>query len=218
MIHIEQNQKISDSENLFVATATGDYEDNALIEFYEEGKSGIVLGSFQAQYVKYGNMVYKFSGHKELGEEILKIDPDSTHTSASFVRMSNQLLSQMNEGSLESTSLDNVIATEQNNIENQTQINNTTPPEPTATESTIPPVETVDTANTDTTVGTTTENNLILDDISSTTPESVQDTNIMDEISTTTDSIIPDVVDIVDLVPQPSVETASSTVLETSSN
>lgn len=214
MIHIEQNQKISDSENLFVATATGDYEDNALIEFYEEAKPGIVLGSFQAQYVKYGNIVYKFSGHKELGEEILKIDPDSTHTSASFVRMSNQLLSQMNEGSLESTSLDNVIATEQNNVENQ--INNPVTEEPSVTESVQSPAEITDTVSTDT--GTTTENNLILDDMSSTTPDSMQETNIIDEISTTTDSIIPDVIDIVDLTPEPSVETASSTVLDTSSN
>lgn len=113
MIHIEKNQNIADNENLRVATPTGDYEDGALIEFYDTNDEGAIAGTFQAQYIKYGGMVYSFGGHKELGEGILKIDPNSTHTAASFVRMTNQLLAQMEEGSLEPSSLDQVITEEQ---------------------------------------------------------------------------------------------------------
>ncbi len=117
MIHIEKDQKIAENENLRVATATGDYEDTALIEFYEISKPGIATGSFQAQFIKYGGVVYKFNDPKELGNEILRIDPESTHTAASYVRMTNELLVQMNGGMLEPGSLGQVLVTEQVKME-----------------------------------------------------------------------------------------------------
>lgn len=119
MIHIEKDSEIFGEANLRVATATGDYEDGALIEFYNIENPDVVAGSFQAQYIKYGNMVYTYNGHMELGNAILKIDPESTHTSASYVRMSRDLLAQMNGGSLEVSSLDQVINTQKKNIEDQ---------------------------------------------------------------------------------------------------
>ncbi|MBP6857852.1 MAG: hypothetical protein KBC11_01530 [Candidatus Pacebacteria bacterium] len=117
MIHITQDQNVFESENLKVATLTGDYEDGTLIEFYDVDSPNIISGTFQAQYIKYGGLVYKFSGHKELGEEILKIDPTSTHTAASYVRMTNELLAQMDNGELEPGSLDEAIVTEQEKME-----------------------------------------------------------------------------------------------------
>lgn len=119
MIHIEQNQNIAENENLKVATNTGDYEDTALIEFYDVIDPSIIVGAFQAQYVKYGSFVYRFNDHIELGKAILEIDPNSTHTSASYVRMTNELLAKMNNGSLEPESLDQALTTEQNNMEEQ---------------------------------------------------------------------------------------------------
>lgn len=138
MIHIEKDQEILDEKNFRIFTTTGDYEDSALIEFYDIEKPEIIAGSFQAQYIKYGNLVYKFSDPKELGEEILKIDPESTHTAASYVRMTNELLQKMNQGSLEPESLDEVITSEQEimkekkeeEIEEEEQIISTPIPDP----------------------------------------------------------------------------------------
>lgn len=117
MIHIEKDKEIFGEVNLRIATATGDYEDSALIEFYEITNPGIVAGAFQAQYVKYGNLVYGFNDPVDLGSAILVVDPVSTHTAASYVRMTQELLAQMNGGNLEATSLDEVMATEQENME-----------------------------------------------------------------------------------------------------
>lgn len=101
MIHIEQGQPLFEHKNLRVKSATGDYADSDLIKFYDIKDTSNVYGSYQAQYVKYGGLVYKFNDPKELGEAILKIDPESTHDAAVFVRMSNQLLEQMNGGTME---------------------------------------------------------------------------------------------------------------------
>ena len=117
MIHIEKDKEIFGEVNLRIATATGDYEDSALIEFYDVNNPGVVSGSFQAQYIKYGSIVYRFSDPKELGVEILKIEPDSTHIAADYARMTNELLNQMNAGSLETSSLDQVITDEQTKTE-----------------------------------------------------------------------------------------------------
>ena len=117
MIHIEKDQKISENDNLRVATPTGDYDDNSLIEFYNIDKPGVVVGAFAAQYIKYGSVVYKFTDAKELGSEILLIDPQSTHNSASFVKMNNELISQMNKGNLEVDSLDKVISDQKDIVE-----------------------------------------------------------------------------------------------------
>ncbi|MBP6856612.1 MAG: hypothetical protein KBC42_03575 [Candidatus Pacebacteria bacterium] len=119
MIHIEKDQLVSENQTLKVATATGDYDDNALIEVYDVSNPGVITGSFHAQYIAYGGLVYRYNSAKELGEEILKIDPQSTHTSASYVRMSNELLEKMDGGTLEVDSLDEVISTEQTKIEQQ---------------------------------------------------------------------------------------------------
>jgi len=132
MIHVTQNQKIIGHEDLRVATPTGDYEDSALIEFYNVNQPDVVSGSFQAQFVAYGSLVYRCSGHIELGNAILAIDPNSTHTAASYVRMSNELLAQMDEGTLEAKSLDEVIEAEQTNMEEK------------KVESEETPIETVD--------------------------------------------------------------------------
>jgi hypothetical protein len=119
MIHIEKDQLVSENPNLKVATATGDYDDNALIEVYDISNQDVIAGAFHAQYIAYGGLVYRYNSAKELGEEILKIDPQSTHTSASYVRMSNELLAKMDGGTLEVDSLDEVISTEHTKIEQQ---------------------------------------------------------------------------------------------------
>lgn len=117
MIHIEKNQKIAESEGVRVATDTGDYEDSALIEVYNESDPSSIIGAFQAQYVKYGNLVYGFNDSATLGAAILAVDPEATHTAAAYVRMTKDLSSQMDKGTLEQDSLDQVISDEKQKIE-----------------------------------------------------------------------------------------------------
>ena len=121
MIHIEQGQKIPENENLRVSSPTGDYDDNALIEFYDVVNPNIVVGAFAAQFVKYGSIVYKYSSPRELGEALLLVDKESTHASASYIRMNKELERKMNEGSLEIDSLDEIISDQKQSVEDKRQ-------------------------------------------------------------------------------------------------
>ncbi len=121
MIYIEQHAALMEDTNLKVASPTGSYEDMALIECYDSADPSLSRGAYQAQYVKYGNMVYYFNEPKELGLAILALDPKSTHSAASYVRMTNELLSQMNSGSLEPASLQDAMAVEQTVMEEQAE-------------------------------------------------------------------------------------------------
>lgn len=111
MIRITHGQSVQGDTALSVVTATGDYEDTALIEC--AAGTGAPVVAYQAQYVRYGNVMYQHSDPVELGRALLAIDPDSTHAAASYVRMSDELLAKMKAGSLEADSLDSVIRTEQ---------------------------------------------------------------------------------------------------------
>jgi hypothetical protein len=122
MIHIEKDQAIAENENIKVLSPTGDYNDTDLIEYYSVEEPEVAQGAYHAQFIKYGGIVYRFNDPKELGAEILKIEPESTHTAASFVRMQNELSKQFDQGSLESNSLNEVLETEQ--VRMDEEINN----------------------------------------------------------------------------------------------
>lgn len=203
MIHIDQGTKVPENENFIVATATGDYADSALIEFYDTRNPDVILGSFEAQYIKYGGMVYRCNNHKELGEAILKIDPESTHTAASYVRMSDELLAQMDGGSLEPASLDQVLATEQVKMEDAID-NPVDSSVTTSTESGLDQVSgnpVVD-ENSSITTPVTTETPTFTP-ISTSTPENIDvntPTSGSSDTSTTTPSILDHISDAVDTV------------------
>lgn len=132
MIKIVQGQEVSGEPTLKVATASGDYEDTALMECYSETDPGVIVGAYQAQFVKYGALVYQHSDPIELGKALLLIDPKATHNAASYVRITNELLVKMNSGALELSSLDEAVATEQASVEEQRNA----PEEPTQSSST----------------------------------------------------------------------------------
>lgn len=117
MIHIEKNQTVPENEDLIVLSDSGDYNDNDLIECCNVEDPGFAVVSFPAAFIKYGGIINQFSDPKLLGEEILKIDPESTHTAASYVRMMKELEAQMNGGELESGSLGQIISEEKDNVE-----------------------------------------------------------------------------------------------------
>lgn len=208
MIHIQKDQEIPENENIRVFSPTGDYNDTDLIEYYSVEDPAIPQGAFHAQFIKYGGIVYRFNDPKELGAEILKIDPESTHSAASFVRMQNELSKQFDQGSLESNSLNEVIETEQvrvedemNNIQND-QVENTTSSEldlvgdqeeteiemiDTNTSTTTPPII-PDLSTED--MSTSTPEVFLPENNSTTTPEFVPQESLQSEATSTAAEII----------------------------
>lgn len=86
MITILSGQKIAENPDLRVTSPSGDYGDFDLIECEstQDGEAGSFM--YQAQFVKYGGIVYRFNTPEELGAELFKLDPDSTHDAATLYR------------------------------------------------------------------------------------------------------------------------------------
>lgn len=82
MIHIEQNQTVPENPNLLVVSVTGDYSDNDLIECATHDNPTFALCAFTAAFVKYGNIVNRFSDPFALGEALLGVDSGCTHDAA----------------------------------------------------------------------------------------------------------------------------------------
>ncbi len=82
MIHIKKGQQVPENSNLLVFSATGDYNDDDLVECCDAGNLTMAVNAFQAQFIKYGSMVYRYNEQEQLGEAIVEIDPGSTHDSA----------------------------------------------------------------------------------------------------------------------------------------
>jgi len=106
MIYIEHGQMVSENPNLRVDIPSGDYQDADLVDFYDISKPRSIVGSFQAQYVRYGSVVYRFNAPEELGAEILKIDSESTHAAAIYFKMTKDLRDQLNAGAMSPSILD----------------------------------------------------------------------------------------------------------------
>lgn len=219
MIHIEKNQKISENENIKVFSKTGDYNDTDQIEFCSVDNTEISLGAFQAQYVKYGAIVYRFNDPRELGAEILKIDPESTHSAASYVRMNNELLRQMNAGSLEPESLNNALEEEQQVMQEKIDETKDTTEEvveevkeKVEEKINTPSLETVSSTSTPPVISEITSTSTpVTNEISTTTPSVVAPT--VEVTSTTTPAFVEEnvstttpAVDIEEILPTPSPE------------
>ena len=79
MVHIEKLQKVPQNENLIVFSPSGDYDEDQLIECCEINNPGVAIGAYQAQFIKYGGLVYQYNTPEELAGAILKVDPLSSH-------------------------------------------------------------------------------------------------------------------------------------------
>jgi len=86
MIHIEQNQNVPENENLRVYSPSGDYSEVDLIECYDIRNPDLAICSFQAQFLKYGGVVYQYSAPEELGAKLIEIDPESTHDAVALYK------------------------------------------------------------------------------------------------------------------------------------
>lgn len=79
MIEIKRKDRIPDDRSLVVAHDGGKYADTDLILCADAGNPDEPTMQLQAQYIKYGPLVYQFNTPEELGAAIFALDPDSTH-------------------------------------------------------------------------------------------------------------------------------------------
>ena len=86
MVHIEKSQKVPQNENLIVFSPSGDYDEDQLIECCEINNPSVAIGAYQAQFIKYGGVVYRFNDEEELGAELVKLDPSSSHRAVAFYK------------------------------------------------------------------------------------------------------------------------------------
>ena len=100
MIHIEKDQIVSGHDNLKVFSVSGDYSDEDLIDCYDVKDSGVAIASFQAQYIKYGSIIYRFNEPEELGQALNEADPQSTHDAVLLYKEEQARETKRKEGKL----------------------------------------------------------------------------------------------------------------------
>jgi hypothetical protein len=189
MIHIEKDQIIPENENIRVFSETGDYEDTAMISYYNVSDPTVAQGAFHAQFVRYGSLVYKFADPKDLGAEILKIDAESNHSAASFVRMQNELIKQFDNQNLEPESLNKMMQAEQLKMEDQI----VNPVDNTDTSTTTDPLIGGDSNDSNSTSTTTPD--LIIDNSATSTVPIIDDATTTPAIDTNTASTTPSIIE-----------------------
>lgn len=79
MVTVTKTLPIAENPNLAIYSPEGDYADTDLILCEEKNGPGIATAQLQAQYLKYGPVVYQFNTPEELGAALFLIDPESTH-------------------------------------------------------------------------------------------------------------------------------------------
>lgn len=86
MTPITKNEQVADMKDLVVLTDSGEYADTDLILCASTDAPTIAIAQYQAQFVKYGEMVYQFEKPEELGQAIVALDAESTHDAAQLWR------------------------------------------------------------------------------------------------------------------------------------
>lgn len=123
MISITTGAPIPEQNDLVVYSQSGNYADTDLILCAETGNPLQPTAMLQAQYVRYGAIVYHFNTPETLGEALLALDLDSTHDAVALYKEQAARDAARNAGTLtpnadltpEDTSLntetDNTLAT-----------------------------------------------------------------------------------------------------------
>jgi hypothetical protein len=100
MVPISNNQKVPE-QDLVVAVSDGQYADTDLILCAPSDTPDIPTAMLQAQYVKYGPVVYQYNTPEELGAAIFALDPSSTHDAVALYKEQVARDKARNEGTLE---------------------------------------------------------------------------------------------------------------------
>lgn len=86
MIPITKGMSVPDAPSLVVTTDDGRYGDFDLIQCADVTDQTSSACAYQAQFIRYGKMVYQYQTPETLGEAIVAFDPESTHDAAQLWR------------------------------------------------------------------------------------------------------------------------------------
>lgn len=86
MVTVTKDLPVPESPTLVVVSPEGDYADTDLILCAERANPSEPIIQMQAQYLRYGPLVYQFNTPEELGAALCAIDPASTHDAAQLWR------------------------------------------------------------------------------------------------------------------------------------
>lgn len=86
MIPLVKGERLRELAHLEVRADSGEYSDVDLILCGDATDPEAPEGVYQAQFIRYGNLVYQFETPESLGEAIVALEPESTHDSAQLWR------------------------------------------------------------------------------------------------------------------------------------
>lgn len=86
MISLAQGAPIPSLPNFVIASGDGQYADTDLILCASADVPDFPVAQYQAQFIRYGEVVYQFETPEALGEALVAIDPESTHDAAQLWR------------------------------------------------------------------------------------------------------------------------------------
>lgn len=86
MVPITKGDRVPEAEDLIISAESGDYNDVDLILCAQSSEPEVPTAMYQAQYLRYGNLVYQMDTPEALGAAIVAIEPNSTHDAAQLWR------------------------------------------------------------------------------------------------------------------------------------
>jgi hypothetical protein len=101
MIPIRKNQDVPTRADLQVCADTGEYGDADFILCAKKDRPEFAVEMFQAQFVRYGSVVYQFNTQEELGAALFAADPDSTHDAVALYKEEQARQAARRAGTLE---------------------------------------------------------------------------------------------------------------------
>lgn len=119
MVPISKGDPVPELSNLIVCSDGGEYADVDLIMCAEQKAPTVPVAMYQAQYIRYGSLVYRFDDQEALGAAIVAVESGSTHDAAQLWREEETRRIARKRGTLvpeNPTPAPNAVATEEAEI------------------------------------------------------------------------------------------------------
>lgn len=155
MVPITQDLPIAEQPNLRVYSPGGSYGDTDLILCADVADMATPTSMLQAQFIKYGTMVYQFNTPEDLGKAIIEIEPNSTHDAAALYREQVARDAARTAGTLvpsdpvpatDSPAIDATTSTTENTVPDPVSVTSSTEPAAPLEAAPLPPPDPVTTA------------------------------------------------------------------------
>jgi hypothetical protein len=174
MVTITSDLAIAEHPTLFVYSPAGEYADADLILCADRSDPATPVAMLQAQFIKYGSMVYQFNTPEDLGKAILAIDANSKLDAVVLYQQAEARDAARAAGTL--TPSDALVAK----------------PTPVVPDSATATPDTSATSTPDTTAPTTTGDSSAASVIAQDQKIIDENTKILDALGTTTPSVVSD--------------------------